>query len=390
MNLLHRYIFRSVGLATLTGIGLFVFVLIAGNAVRDVLELLASGQLTFDVFVRLMSLLLPWTASFAAPLGLLIGILVVLGRMSARHEIVAMKAAGISIWRISAPILALAMLLTLASSFINNYYAPTARTQYRAVLENIVREDPLRFIVPGRFVRDFPGYVIYAGGREGDSLTNFWVWEMGDEGQVLHVLRARTGVFTFDADSDALILTLGEGFVEIRSQANPDAVDETRPLFVFEDWRLRLPLENILRRAGRMPTDLRQRKLSNMSLPDLLTLRSRYEDDMARPGLDEGEAARLEMERTRASYYISRNFAFSFSTLALAMLAIPLGIQASRTETYANLGIAVGLALFYYFLEFLVGMLERNPAALPQVMIWLPNFAFQAVGLYLMVRSNRH
>lgn len=382
--------FRAVGVTTLTGIGLFAFVLIAGNAVRDVLDLLASGQLSFNVFVRLIGLLLPWTVSFAAPLGLLIAVLLVLGRMSARHEIVAIKAAGISIWRLSAPILAVALLATGVSVVVNNFYAPTARTQYRNVLENIVRNDPLRFIVPGRFVRDFPGYVIYAGGRQGDVLTNFWVWETGSGGQALRLLRARTGEFTFAADSDSLILTMHDGFVEGRSEADPDNVQELRPVGAFDGAQLRLPLENLLARAGRVPTDIRQRKLSNMALPDLLSLRRRYAEDLASPSIAPADAQKDRVERTRASYYISRNFAFSYSPLALAMLAIPLGIKASRTETYANLGIALALALFYYFLVFLAGMLERNPAALPQAVVWLPNLGFQAAGLWLMRRANRH
>ncbi len=390
MNLLHRYIFRSVGIATLTGIGLFAFVLIAGNAVRDVFELLASGQLSITIFARLLGLLLPWTISFAAPLGLLIAILLVLGRMSARNEIVALKSAGVSIWRISAPILFLAMLVTLISAYINNYPAPTVRTRYRSVLETVATEDPLRFFVPGRFIRDFPGLVIFVGDREGSGLRNVRVISTTREGQALRLGYAPRGEVDYIADTRSIVLTLYDASVESRGESNPDDVLSEQHFGEGRTLTLALPVDSLLRRMGRVPTDLRQRKPSNMNLSELLLLRERYDLDIRDAAGSPEELARLEMERTRASFYISRNFAFSFSSLALAMLAIPLGIKASRTETYANLGIAVSLALFYYFLIFLAGMVERNPAAHPELLVWLPNIAFQAMGFALMRRSNLH
>ena len=159
----------------LFGAGLFSFVLITANVVHDVIEKIASGQLSYATAARMIVLLVPFTMSFAAPMGLLIGILVVLGRMSARNEIVAMKSAGISLWRMSASIFALAMIVVSVCAVFNNWYAPVARAQYKQILSQLVQEAPLRFIVPGKFVRDFPDYVIYVGGRDGSKLSNIWI-----------------------------------------------------------------------------------------------------------------------------------------------------------------------------------------------------------------------
>lgn len=389
MNLLHRYIFRSVLLATLTGVGLFVFVLIAGNAMRDIVDLLASGQLTLGTAARLTGLLVPYTVSFAMPLGLLVGILVVLGRMSARQEIVAMKAAGVSIWRLGSSIILLALACTTFSAVINNHYAPLARTTYRQMLANVVRENPLRFIVPGRFVREFPGVMIYVGDRNENKLENFWIWELSERGEALRLAKAKEGWLYFEEETDSLILRPTSGAVEVRSEREPDNLQEVRPLLQFGDLPLRLSMEDIMPRTGDLSS--RPRKLSNYSLGELIALRDQHEADLNALSPEQvNEATALKKASVRVSYYISRNFALAYSSVALALLAIPLGIQASRQETYANVAIGVGLALGYYFLVVVAGWFEHSPQYLPHVIVWLPNLMFQGLGLYLMARSNRH
>ena len=150
MKLYQIYIFKSVVIASLLAVSLFVFVLLTGNAIRDVLGLLTAGRLSWGTFVELVLLLVPYVFSFALPLGILTGILIVLGRMSSRQEIVVLKAAGQSTWSIASPVIAVALLGAAVSSQINNYQAPEAFRRYRTLLLNVFREDPLRFIEVGK------------------------------------------------------------------------------------------------------------------------------------------------------------------------------------------------------------------------------------------------
>jgi lipopolysaccharide export system permease protein len=387
VKILHRYIFFSVGMTALFGGALFVFVLVAANAVRDVIERVASGQLAIGMAFEMTALLIPFTLSFAAPMGLLMGILIVLGRMSARNEIVAIKSAGISLWRISASIIALGVIGVGICAFVNNYYAPMARTKYRNMLSDIVRDAPLRFVVPGRFVRDFPGYVLYAGERHGDKLSNVWIWVLGPDRQVLKFLQARQGTIQYDVERNTLILDVYQAAGEARSASSPDNVSQMRPQAVIDHASFLLPMDKLLS-TNTLKTA--PRKLSNMSLNELVATHSGAAADMKNSvkGSSSWKASR-EM-KTRTSFYISRNFAFAFSTLALAMMAIPLGIRVGRQETYANMAVAVGLGLVYFFLVFMCGWAERTPQLHPDVLVWLPNIAFMILGFTLMRRANRH
>src|SRR5664280_1453938 len=110
MNLLQRHIFQSVFFSCAAAVGLFAFVLTVGNVVRDLLGYLVAGQLAPELFLELLLLIPPFVLSYALPFGVLTGVLLVLGRMSAEHEITAIRAAGLSLLWVARPILILAVL----------------------------------------------------------------------------------------------------------------------------------------------------------------------------------------------------------------------------------------------------------------------------------------
>ena len=73
-------------MATLWTVGGFVFIMITVNVMRRELGLLADGTMGLDAFFWVLVLYLPYVAVFALPLGLLMAILLVLGRLSAQRE----------------------------------------------------------------------------------------------------------------------------------------------------------------------------------------------------------------------------------------------------------------------------------------------------------------
>ena len=127
MFTLSRYLAGMVSLTSLSGILLFVFILITGNAMRDILGLLAEGTIPFSLFLELLWLLVPYAFSFAMPLGVLIGILLTMGRLSANHELTALKAAGISIYSVAAPVLLVALCGSFIAIYIHTIHAPSPR-----------------------------------------------------------------------------------------------------------------------------------------------------------------------------------------------------------------------------------------------------------------------
>jgi lipopolysaccharide export system permease protein len=378
MNLIHRHIFVNVVLTCAASVGLFGFVLMIGNALKDVLPLVLAGQLAPDTFLRLIGLLVPFVVSYALPMGMLTGILLVLGRMSADREITALRASGMSVAWLSAPILFFALLGVALAAVINFQFMPTARLAYQRELFDAVRQNPLSFIIPKTFIRDFPGIVLYVGEKNEAQLKDFWLWELDAQNRVKRFVRADSGQVVLDEKNNKLVLTLHHLQAEMRDGKDPENFTEARGIATSDEAPIDLPLSRITGEG------VVQKKLKWFTFPQLVAEWRRL--NVTDP---EVPTAEREKKQMRVQITIHEKFATAFSVLSFALVAIPLGIKVSRKETSANLLVGVALALAYYFATIVVGWFDAHPALRPDLLMWLPNLAFQALGLRMIHRVDR-
>ena len=380
LNLLHRHVLKEVLASTALAMGLFVFVLLLGNAMRDIAELVAAGKLDLMVFLKLMGLLIPYVAAYALPLGVLTGTLMALGRLSSQQEITAMKSAGISLYQIASPVLVISFIGMIAGVVVNLHYAPQSRLAYKHLMVRAISENPIGFIEERRFIREFPGYVIYMGDRDGPLMKDFWIWELDDEKRVKLFLRAKEGEINFDKTDNALVLTLRDGTAEQRDDSGSEGLaDEPMRSLFFGELPIELPMGKIFGEKSQ-----RQARIKEMTFSQLMVKR-----DLALAEETEAEKG-ISKNRMKVQMHMQKSFAMAFSVFSLAIFGVPLALQVGRKESYANLAIALIIAMTYYFLIIAVSWLEGARAMRPDLLIWLPNLIFQAVGFYLIQRANRH
>lgn len=367
----------------LAAVGLFGFVLLLGNALKDLLGYLLAGQIPMEAFLMLIALLVPYVGAYALPVGVLTGVLLVLGRMSAQHEITAMRASGLSLGFIARPIILLGLLGTAAALVVNFYYMPRARATYKEALAHAVQRNPLSFVVPKTFIREFPGVIVYVGEKEGTRLKDFWVWQVDDESRVRVFARAGEGQFEYDRESNTLVLTLRNVVMESRNPDDPEDFRRPPTTSSIEEFPVELGLDTLFDSQVYRP------KLREMTFDELLAERERLASPP--PGSEEAalspEARRTEW--TKASMTLNEKASSAVAVLAFALLAVPLGIKVSRTETSANLGVALLLFMAYYFATAAISWLDQRPAARPDLLIWLPSLAFFALAGWLYRRVGR-
>jgi lipopolysaccharide export system permease protein len=364
----RHLLFQMMGTA-LGSVGFFVGVLLAGNVIRDVLRLVAAGQMDGPLFLRTLMTLVPSVVAYALPLGMLTAVLLVVGRMSAENELLILQNSGLSLIRITAPILWLAILGALLSAAINFFYAPRALYQYRHSLRTLIQRNPLQFIQPNRFIRDFPGYIFYAGGREGRTLRRVYVWELDQDRRLSGFLYADRGIFSpDDGGGEGLLMELRDGHFEHRGTANH------LPSLYFKEFTVNCPVRQIFQRENPGEKPLKHRDLGEL----LRSLR----DGPADPDFPEKRSNFI-----RVNFIIQQRLSMAVSVLTLSLLAIPLALATRRKETSINTVLALSIALCYYFTTIVISWFQDSPFLRADWLIWFPNSLILGLGLFCFIRS---
>ena len=382
LNLLDRHIFKSVLFSCVAAVALFAFIVALGNFVRDLLGYLLSGQLDVATLIRLILLLFPFAVSYALPMGILTGVLLTLGRLSADSEITAMRAAGIGVVRIARPVFILGLLGAALGIYVNFESMPWARVQYHRELANAVRTNPLSFIVPKTFIRDFKGFVVYVGDRAPGSpfLRDVWIWELDSQSRVKRMDRAESARINFDDTTNELVATLFNAKTEDRDPNAPEDFHKNPRAPNMGQWLdIRLSLADTLGR------DIFHVKPEWLRYGALEARRAALDKEQPAPGKEK----EMAIERMKLAMIISEKTSLALAVFAFAFVAVPMGIKVSRRETSANLGISVLLVLGYYFLITMVKWLDGHPEYRPDLLLWAPNLIFLAAGAWLIRRLER-
>jgi len=150
MGSIGRYMFRTtMGAFVITCVSLTI-VMWFTQAIRE-FDLITSQRQTVFVFVGITGLIIPLLVMMIAPISLVLATAHVLSKLSSDSEIIVMNAAGVSPWRLLAPFLGVAVVVSLLVSIIAVYISPLSLRALRDWVTQ-VRADILTNIVqPGRF-----------------------------------------------------------------------------------------------------------------------------------------------------------------------------------------------------------------------------------------------
>jgi lipopolysaccharide export system permease protein len=334
---------------------------------KGMMDLLAAGKLSLGDCSFLGAMLLPSMISYALPFGFVAATLLTVGEMSANSEFIALKSSGIGPLKIFSSILLLASCGVLVALAINFHCAPRAISAVKNRIQNIIREEPLRFVTPQRFIRDFPGYIIFAKSVEQRQLRGFHIWEFDEQERVSSYIHAKRGALEYDNQKEVLVLTLFDGTAEKIIQEG-----KLSPLISFERFSLNLSLKSIFAKAQS------HKKIRHMTLAELFALR----DQSIRNG-DHQKQMEVQVN-------MQTQCAMAFSILALVLVALPLSIGWRRKETSLNMAIAFLICITYYFFVMVLPFLGEKFRLRPDWIVWLPNIILQIEGIRQMIKMNHH
>ncbi len=378
LKTLHKYLTLQVFASLLLTVAVFTFVLLLGTVLKEILLLLVNGQARLGTVLEAIGLLIPFVGVYALPMGLLTATLLVFGRFSADQELTAARASGVSLLSLVAPVLLLSLLCCGVSAWFNLDLGPRSRVAYKNLLARARTDLTIIELPAGQPIYDFPGYIFLAGDNRGGNLKVVTVEDLKNNTTYF----APQGQYAVDTTNNVLALTL---FNAVSSTTASNGVARYNSYGTLQ-------FTNALTTAtGQAGTP----SISDMTFWQLRdTARDLERFNLPATAGASTEALRAQVRavekligETRAEMH--RQIAFSFACFGFALVGIPLGIRMHRRETNIGVVIALALVLVYYSFVILGKSLAARPEFAPQLIFWLPNFIFQAVGAVLLWRANK-
>jgi LPS export ABC transporter permease LptG/LPS export ABC transporter permease LptF len=368
--ILGRYIFREVISSTLLGTVLATFVIFLQSS-RRIFELLVSSSARPRVAAKVFALALPPLLQMAIPFGVLVGILIGLGRMAADGEITAMRAAGVPSRKVIAPVMTFALLMTMVAGAASVWWTPAAQRETYRMLNRLAAEQLTAEIQPHVFAEQFPNKIVYVE----DVITgpvvqwrNLFIADLTppgerkpderDRGDSPKITVASYAIAVPDTKNNRVQLSLRDA---ITHEVDKDGKDYDTE---FNHGDQTLP--------ANPPAEQTAKDFSSMSTSEL-PWHSRHSPKWLE--------ARIELHR---------RLAFPLGCLALAMVGIPLGVSSRKGGKSGGYVTAIVLAFFCYYLTFLILISFAKQGKLPvEFAAWAPNVAFTIWGIIFMARLER-
>lgn len=317
-------------------------------------------------FIRLCAYMVPNLFLFAIPMASMLGVILCFTRMGNDNELIALKAAGIGLYRMLPAVIFFAVCTSLLAGYFSTTLIPSGTVAMKKLFFQLAKEKIDKGLQEKKFSDGLPDVVIYIDKKDAETQTWYGVYvaDSRDSHNPLTIV-AESGYLVADMPNMLLTLQLDHGSIH-------QAKDNRTQTINFNSYRINIPLQG--------------------------------------PGFDDEEAARSisknEMTQQEIRDYVAahgRKSPESISRLIqyhlrlvlpggcfiLTLLGLPLAMRTRPGQR--SIGVPLGLIIFifyYIILTTVKSFSETSPLPVAFTM-WLPNIIFGFVTLYILRFANR-
>ena len=439
MKTIERYIVGSFLTAFFLCWLVLTFVLSIGLLVK-VTSLISKGM-PVDVVGRYFLTGIPETIGFTIPLAVLVGSLLVFGRLSTDSEIAAMRACGINLLRVMLWPLGLALALSLLCLYIHNEIAPRSEEDRAQLALHATSDLGLDLMEPGVFNEGPSQMKIWFATRNGPWLTDLRIYDKTKSGLDREIRAARACVSRqgdnlkldlYDAVIDPLddehrgaghaarfaheivdafktanrpkkVRTSGSAELlqmlpeAIALRANPaqaTAIVQACPYCSQRNAKGKSICRNPVHELARALQDS-----ADLTNPAALTNNLKAACAACQAGACTNAAhARMLLAAdayaharempTEIRVELNKRAALACAAFCFALIGMPLGIRAHRRESTSGVAIGLGIALLFYLAMILADALKHSPQLHPEFIVWLPVAICVLVAAVLIPRNQ--
>lgn len=449
MKKLYLLIFKSYAGPGIATFFISVFVLLMQFLWRYVDDLVGKG-LEWNIIVQLL-----YYASFtfvpmALPLSILLASLMTFGNLGERYELVAIKAAGISLRKVMAPLIIFSILITIGAFFYSNTVFPYANLKFRTTLYDVRQKKLALNIREGMFYSGIEGYVMKIGrkGADGEKIYDVLIYDHTDFMGNNKITIADSGIMEQSPEGNYLIFTLFNGWNYEEKQGRDSELKKPfqRTLFAeeiikfdltqfklsrtneefFRNNFLMLSNKELAQASDSLNLELSKRRdefhtalinyyenLRNSKLLDsnamvvmpaksagLLDGKDAYNKQLilgsalgiarnVKQSFEFNKQAIRDKATLRAKYDIEwhRKFTLSIACLALFLIGAPLGAIIRKGGLGMPLVISVLLFVLYHVISFTGEKAVKSGVTDAWKGMWISTLVFLPIGIWLTYKA---
>ncbi|HJV77744.1 MAG TPA: LptF/LptG family permease [Paludibacter sp.] len=213
------YVFKRFFTLFLMTFLICIFILLMQFLWKHVSELIGKGigwSVLAEFFIYAVFSIVP----MALPLAILLASLMTFGNLGETFELTAMKAAGISLFRIMRPLILFISLVCVGAFYFSNYVLPVAQTKLWTLVLSLRQKSPEFDIPVGEFYSGIPGVNIYVREKEKHLLKDLMIYDFSGGFENATVTVSDSGRVQFTKDNKYILLSLydGESFSNLNNQ----------------------------------------------------------------------------------------------------------------------------------------------------------------------------
>jgi lipopolysaccharide export system permease protein len=357
-KILDRYIFAELLPPFLLSLGALCFVMLTKELLRLV-ELLVAKGVGLASVLNVFFHLLPSFLVLTLPIAGIIASITAFSRLSYDKELVAMRAAGLSLTRLTRPVVIFACLVFGLTLALSQWGQPWTSVSLKKLALNLLRDQLTLALDKGVFNEPVASMVIYVSDAGSGTGRGIMISDERNPSDARIIVASNYAVLN-DAVSNQVGIRLFDGTIHTRASE----INDYHQVH-FSSYDLKLNLNQSLYASA-------EERPSRAAILDQLQ-RSNWEDTTA-------------LRRLMESY---KDLAFPTASLIFGLLGVPVGIVSKRSGRVGGFAVGVLVVVTYYVLNVLCEFFVTTRFLPPFAGAWLPNIMFLTITMLLFYRVSR-
>ncbi len=363
MRLIDRYIIKEFVMPFLYCIGTFAFLYVIVDLVTHLDEIL-KNQVSMNVLISYYISFLPVIFVQTAPIAVLLSTLFVMANFERNREIVAMKAAGLSLWKILQPILFMGIIISVAAFTINESMVPDAVYRTQRIKENTIEGKQKQ--------------------KEQKTISDIAIFGKGNR---MYYARSYDPV---KKQLEELIILKHNQAMVLESKIIAQKARWTNAGWLAENY-IGYKIDPSGQVIGQ-PQVLSQATLDIDEKPDDFLIKSEFRTEFMnykqlKEYLDKMVGTNKRVFR-RLLVDLHYKLAFPFISLVIILIGVPFILTSQRQKAFAGIGSSIAVVLLFYAVNAISIALGKGGTLPPFVSAWLANVSFALLGISLINKRS--